>query len=126
MARFAADLHQRIERNNIETAEHTDQRKVGEDSPAPGFADELAPTHWPVGEVSGRREEEIDPENRQSDRSERNETDLDLVTREPLARERAQADADGENCQQQRDDCLVRREDVLRQVRELGDEYCPE
>ena len=50
-----------------------------------------------------RREVQVDGEQRQADRAERHQADLDPAAREPLAQERADADADREDREQQRD-----------------------
>jgi hypothetical protein len=44
---------------------------------------------------------------RQPDRPERHEPELDLASRQPLAQQRADADADREDGEQQRGDVLV-------------------
>ena len=84
---------------------------------APGCA-RNASTPGEAGRVQvAAREPQVDREHGQADRAERHEADLDLAARQPLAQQRADADADREQREQQRDDVLVAAEDVAREVR---------
>ena len=69
---------------------------------------------------SARREPQVDREQREPDRAERHEADLDLAARQPLAQQRSHADADREQRQQQREHVLVAAEHTLGERRKLG------
>jgi hypothetical protein len=119
--RFGTLLDQRVQRHDIEAAEHPQQHEVGDDAPVRRLAQERFGARRTVRREAAAREIQVDREGGEPDRPEWHQPDLDLVPREPLAQQRADADADREDRKQQRGDVLVAAEDALGVGRELGE-----
>src|SRR6185369_6400389 len=69
-----------------------------------------------------RGEEEVDPEDREADRAERDEPELDRPFRHPLAEEAPERDADREDGEEERHDALAPAEHLAREPGELREE----
>ncbi len=119
VARLRPGLDERIEGHDVKTPEDPDQGEVGEDAPVRGLPDEIHCAGRRVRCEARARKIEIDAEERQSDRAERHQADLDPVAREPLAQKRTDADPDGEQGEQYGHDLLRAEQDVLRVDGEL-------
>ncbi|MCY1226958.1 hypothetical protein D9M72_392110 [compost metagenome] len=118
----AAALDQRVQRHAVEAAEHRQQEQVGQHAPVPRLGQEAAD----AGE-RGRRlpvagKVQVDGEHRHADRAERHQPDLDMAPGQPLAQQRAGADAQRKHRQQQRDHVLVAAQHILGIAEEGGQE----
>src|SRR5262245_53499397 len=111
MSRIAPVLHEGQQRDDEEAAEDADQYEIDREAPMPPAGDE-GPDVESVRRT-GRRgggQREIEGKDREPERPERHEPELDDAAREPLAEHAADADADREERQQQRHDVLVAAE----------------
>ena len=71
------------------------------------------------GGIVRRREVQVDRERGEADRAERHQADLDFVSGQAFAQQRADADAGGEHHEHQRDDLFAAAEHILRVQRQL-------
>ena len=119
----AAQLHQRIQRDDEEAAEHPEQQQIGQHPPDAGLAEQRAERQFAIHRwQQGRGIGQIEPEEGQPDRPQRHQPDLDVARRQPLAEQRPGADADGEGSQQQGDRRLAAAQHILAVGRYLGEE----
>jgi hypothetical protein len=123
MARIATVLHECLQRHDEESPERADPDQVRDDAPRARRAQEGERPDWRRGRVdSVRGEEEVDPEDREADRAERDEPELDRPFRHPLAEEAPERDADREDSEEERHDALAPAEHLAREPGELREE----
>src|SRR6185369_3114398 len=113
-------LDEGVERHDEEPAEKADQHEVCGDAPVRDVREEHVEPRKATSVEVAAREPQIDGENGEPDRAERDETELDAPSGESLAEERTDADANREQREEQRDDVLVAAERVAREAGELG------
>jgi len=118
-----AQLDQRVERDDEETAEDAEHHEVEQHAPDGRDAEQGKQlVRRRAGQADRRGEIQIQPEQRQADRTERHQADFDMLARHPLAEHRPDADADRKYGQQQGHGRLAAAQHELGVGRELGEE----
>ena len=117
-----AQLDQRVHRHAVQPGRERQQRQVGHDAPVRRVTQERREALAGHRRQPARGEVEVDREHAHADGAERHQADLDVAARQHLAEQRADADADREDDEQQRRDPLVAVQHVLGERRELGQE----
>jgi hypothetical protein len=105
--RVAAGLDQREQRHDEQAAERTQQQQVGQDAQRAGLVQHAGGIDRQCVHVMHAGEIQVDAEQRQANRPKRHQSDLDFVSRQFLAQQRAGADAQRKRRQQQHDHAVV-------------------
>ncbi|MCY1404520.1 hypothetical protein D9M71_197300 [compost metagenome] len=120
LVRLGARLDQRIQRHDVEAAEHADAEDVAEHRPGLRLLQHRQPV---VGLRAAREVAGVPPEQQaeqgQADGAERHQADLHLLAGELLAEHRTQRDAHREHREDQRHHALVAVQQLLGVARDL-------
>ena len=119
MFRVAARLDQGKQGHDEEAAKHADHDDVEQNARHARLAHERQRIDHLRIRIRIAGEIQVDAEQRQANRAERHQADLDLVARQAFAQQGAGADADGKHRQQQHEDAVVAMQEILRVHGEL-------